>query len=124
MFEYSQDDVARNIVVEGPVTNLYEITGYEKKPSKDQTSTNHVITYKCIGSEGDKYNGQVINVYYSEKAPAMAFPFLRAMGVELQKGGGKIDFTVFVGRKVFLSVKPGDYNGQPNNEVTGYAPFA
>lgn len=120
-FQYTQDDIARNIVVEEKVTLPFEVVNYEEKPNKDSTSINHVVSFKCL-AEGP-YQGMIITQFYSEKYPAGAFPFLRAMGANLERGGGSVRFEVFKGRRCLIEVKPGTYNNQPANEVLSFRPI-
>lgn len=120
-FTYSSDDVARTKVVDAKIWLPFEVTKYQEKPSKDGTSINHVVDFKAIGDEDHK--GMLLTAYFSEKAPGMAFGFLNAMGVEIDKAGGTVDFNAFVGRQVLICVEPRDFEGRQVNNIVEYRPI-
>lgn len=119
-FTYSQEDVARSQVVSEKVWLPCEVTKYQEKPSKDGQSINHVVDMKVIG---DEYTGLILTAYFSEKAPSMAFGFLNALGYEISKAGGTVDFNAAVNRQILVAVEPRDYEGRMTNNIVEYRPM-
>ena len=123
-FRYSQDDVARTQVVEETSWLYCRITNYEEKASKKADRrgiSNHVVTMK-VEDPSSKYNGMVLIANFPEDYPGLAFGFLKAMGANIEKGGGEVDFADYKGDYVQVCVSPGTYNDKPSNNIVDYRP--
>lgn len=122
-FTYSSEDVARTEVVKEKVWVPCLIVKHEEKVSKKEERKgiiNHTFTFKV--EDGD-YKGLVLTGVFPEDYPSMAFPFLTAMGVELQKGGGTVNMHDFEKQRVQVCVEPGEYQGKPSNQIVSYRPI-
>jgi hypothetical protein len=123
-FTYSQEDVARTTVVEETNWFYAKITRYEEKASKKADRAgiaNHVVTMK-VEDPSSKYNGLVLIANFPEDYPGLAFSFLKAMGHDISKSGGSVDFAEFVNDYVQVCVQPSTYNNKPTNNIVDYRP--
>jgi hypothetical protein len=123
VFTYSAEDVARTSLVKETVWVPCLIEKHTEKtvnnPNKPERNgvTNHIIQLKV---EDGEYKGLVMNATFPEDYPGIAFPFLTAMGEDLKKEGGSINFDDYKGRRVLVCVEPGEYNGKPTNNIKSY----
>lgn len=122
-FNYSQEDVARAIVVEEKVSVVAEIVSTTEEPNSKGDAINQVVNFKVVSSPSDKYNGMMFRAWFSEKFAQGAFEFLRAMKLPPSKSGGNVNFKQFEKKKVIVELKPGTYNDKPANEIVGYRPL-
>lgn len=119
MFEVTAEDILRSQIV---TPGLYpaEITEYVEDKAKD-SSVLHVYTAK-ITAPGE-FHGVPLRIQFSEKAMGFAIPFLAAFGIDPRKPSGKLEPKKFVGKKLRVNVVNGTWNGNPNNQVNGFAPI-
>jgi len=124
-FTYSKEDISRTRLVDSPTWLPVRITNYQEKIAKSDKragAINHVITVK-VEEAGNEYEGLVHDQTFPEEYPSLAFDFLNAMGVNLDKDGGIVRFEEFKGKDVFVCLGPGTYNNKPNNQVLGWRPI-
>lgn len=118
----SKEDIARSAIVAEPTWVPVEVTSYKDKTAKsDNESTNHVFT--CRAFQGE-YTGLVVYCQFNEKAIGMIVPFFEAVtGEKASSDGFTMNPEAVIGRKLELYLKPGEYNGKPQNQVHGYRAF-
>lgn len=118
----SPDDVSRGKLIQKPGWYMAEIVRYEEEENKKKDGTNAVFDFKVISDNQDA-NGIVIRVWFSEKAPGIAVPFMKALGAEERPDGTmSVDFTkALVGKKLQVYIKRGEFDGKPKNEISEYA---
>ena len=67
------------------------------------------------------FKGVVLYTNFSEKAPGFAIEFLKACGYNLDpKKPVDVDLHACINKALMVSVKRGEWNGRPKNEVNGY----
>src|SRR6188508_3744894 len=113
----SPNDVARGKLIQKPGWYIAEIIKYAEEENKKKDGTNAVFDFRVV-SDDTNANGVEIRVWFSEKAPGIAVPFLKALGAEERADGSmSVDFTPqLVGHKLQVYIKRGEFDVKPKNE--------
>ena len=121
----SPNDVARGKLIQKPGWYIAEIIKYAEEENKKKDGTNAVFDFRVV-SDDTNANGVEIRVWFSEKAPGIAVPFLKALGAEERPDGSmSVDFTPqLVGHKLQVYIKRGEFDGKPKNEISEYSPLS
>jgi len=121
----SPNDVARGKLIQKPGWYIAEIIKYAEEENKKKDGTNAVFDFRVV-SDDTNANGVEIRVWFSEKAPGIAVPFLKALGAEERADGSmSVDFTPqLVGHKLQVYIKRGEFDGKPKNEISEYSPLS
>lgn len=118
----SPSDVSRGKLIQKPGWYVLEIAKYVEEQSKKGDSTNAVFDFRVI-SDDPASNGIEIRVWFNEKAPGIAVPFMVALGAEEKEDGSlSVDFGKHLeGRRLQGFIKRGEFDGKPKNEISEYA---
>jgi hypothetical protein len=118
----SPQDVSRGKLIQKPGWYQAEIVKYAEEENKKKDGTNAVFDFRVI-SDDPTANNIEIRVWFSEKAPGVAVPFMKALGAEERPDGTmSVEFSqALVGRRVQVYIKRGEYDGKPKNEISEYA---
>jgi hypothetical protein len=113
-------DVKRSKIIK-PGWYHFKINKVVDEPSKAGDSVNTVVDVE--GLEGDAA-GVPIKIWFSEKAPSFAIPFIKANGGSVsEETGSDYDMATAQGNVVRCKVEtqPG-LNGRPQNMIADWAP--
>ena len=104
---------------------MAEIVKYAEEENKKKDGTNAVFDFRIVSDDANANNIE-IRVWFSEKAPGIAVPFMKALGAEERPDGTmSVDFTQqLVGKRLQVFVKRGEFDGKPKNEISEYAPVS
>jgi hypothetical protein len=118
----SPSDVSRGKLIQKPGWYTLEIAKYNEEQSKKGDSTNAVFDFRVV-SDDPNANGVEIRVWFNEKAPGIAVPFMIALGAEqLEDGSLSVVFSKQLeGKRVQGFIKRGEFDGKPKNEIAEYA---
>jgi len=121
----SPSDVSRGKLIQKPGWYTLEIAAYNEEQAKKGDSTNAVFDFRVISDEPGA-NGIEIRVWFNEKAPGVAVPFMVALGAEEREDGSlSVEFGKhLVGKRVQGFIKRGEWDGKPKNEIAEYAPLS
>jgi len=122
----SPQDVAKGKLIQKPGWYLAEVSRYAEEENKKKDGTNAVFDFRIISPDDSSANNIEIRVWFSEKAPGIAVPFMKALGAEEKADGTmSVDFgNHLVGKKLQVFVRRGEYDGRPKNEISEYAPIS
>lgn len=118
-FHITPKDMKRSKIVKpGWYTAIIEEV--KEEAAKGGDSNNVVVDF--LGQEADALNVP-FRVWFSEKAPGIAVPFIKALGGKIdEEKGGDFEFTLAKGKKIKIKVSTGEYLGKPKNQIDDYAP--
>lgn len=121
----SPADVSRGKLINRPGWYVAEIVKYAEEENKKKDGTNAVFDFRIVSDDKDANNIE-IRVWFSEKAPGIAVPFMKALGAEERPDGTmSVDFTPqLVGKRLQVFVRRGEFDGKPKNEISEYAPLS
>jgi hypothetical protein len=121
----SPNDVSRGKLIQKPGWYPLEIVGYNEELSSKKDSTNAIFDFRVV-SDDPGANGIEIRVWFNEKAPGIAVPFLKALGAEeLPDGSMSAEFGKhLIGKKLQGFIKRGEYDGKPKNDIAEYSPLS
>jgi hypothetical protein len=118
-FNITPKDVKRSKIVKPGWYNAL-VEDVKEEAAKSGDSNNVVVD--MVGQEGDATNVP-FRVWFSEKAPGMAIPFIKACGGKIDEDkGGDFEFSAAKGKRVKIKVSTGEYKGKPQNQIDDYAP--
>ena len=114
-------DVLRSKILK-PGIYTFEVSAVNEETNKAGDAQNIVVDF--VGVEG-MAQGVPVRVWFSEKAPGMAVPFIKALGGSVSETEStSFEFAQATGRKVRLQIENEKYMGKLQNTVAGYAPVA
>lgn len=117
-FRMSEEDINRSKLVEPGWYNV-EVTDCQDAMSKAGDSVNTTLTMKILDGP---FKGAILFKLYNEKAPGLAIPLLKALGVEIVPDM-EVDLEATKGRKVRAYVKNEEWQGVVRNRVEDFRPL-
>jgi hypothetical protein len=115
-------DVKRSKLV-APGWYVTLVQNVAREPNKQGDSFNIIVDFE--GQEGAS-EGAIARVYFSEKAPGIALPFVEALtGQKVNEETGiDFDFSSAKGRKLKALWDQDEWQGRKKNVVKDYGPLA
>ena len=118
---YTEQDIKRSTILE-PGWYLTEIIDVTEKESSGDRSMNFIIDFKVLSSKNAEINGVPLRRYFNEKVPNFMKSFIEVFAGKVEVGKTYEITRDLVGKKLMTNVARGEFNGQPKNEPSDFAP--